>query len=177
MTDFYSLPRDPHDIVAEVAADTRVQTPLDWTPEQWAVLLDDEDDMFGFAAEALLTFAPFEAIKSQLEDEYVKGIESGEDEWDSLPLTRENVLAVAKDYCRFAWGNAMNGRDLSASRSITKLIAWMRLLREDEAVAELDDDANYNPYGMPALKLICERFGWPIPNEACFDPVDDEDDE
>jgi hypothetical protein len=58
----------------------------------------------------------------------------------------------------FAWGKARDHRGISASRSVEKMRTWVWLLDDPEITA------NYQNYGAPILRAICERYGFPIPD-------------
>lgn len=91
-----------------------------------------------------------------------------QDEWgtQTRPLTRDAVLEDAAEYMgRIGWDKCVNHRGISAYRTIQKMTAWVWLIEDGDAVAFLEDDANYPQYGAPALKYLCERFGWPIPDD------------
>lgn len=116
---------------------------------------NSKNDMFGFTNSALLEFLTFEEAKPILKEDATS------DGWgDTPPRTKESVISVMRDYMEFAWGKAKNHRGISASRSITKMRAWMWLLEEEESI----DWSNYENYGAPILKAICERYNFPIPD-------------
>lgn len=56
----------------------------------------------------------------------------------------------------FAIEKAMDGRGLSASRSISKMQAWVFALGETDAI----NWERYADYGRPILRQICERYGF-----------------
>ncbi len=77
------------------------------------------------------------------------------------PITRDAafVLEQMKEYMRFAWDKANNRRGISATRSLEHMRSWLFLL--GLANDELDDFlTNYENYGKPQLRAICEAFGW-----------------
>lgn len=118
------------------------------------------ESMFGWDVEVLLEFIPFEHARPFLKpDATAEG-------WDAVvkPLTREAVIAAMASYMEFAWGKAIDHRGLSAGRSIEKLCAHLWLLGEDNFAREVEA-APYAQYGCPQLKLICERFSFPIPDD------------
>jgi hypothetical protein len=127
-------------------------------------ILDNSDnDLFGFSTEVAIYYLPFEQSKEYFEDEYVKKVESGEEKCDAIT----DVMEAAQDfldYLVFAWMKAMDERGISASRSIEKLSAWMKILGRDDISDILKDSSLYNPYGRPALKKACDELGIKYPD-------------
>lgn len=90
---------------------------------------------------------------------------------------RDTVLSQMRDYMGFAWDKAKNHRGISASRSVDHFKAWQWLAGDDLS------DAPYAQYGAPILMDICQRYGFPIPNdegllrmargEKCFEGCDE----
>lgn len=86
------------------------------------------------------------------------------------------------DYIEFAWDKCTSHRGISASRSIAHFRAWAWLIGDDEAVAFIDDEDNYAPYGAPILGYLSKRYGWAMPGdestarmvagESCVDGCD-----
>jgi hypothetical protein len=76
------------------------------------------------------------------------------EDWDG-PLTDEQVKERAVDYMPFAWEKANGFRGISASRSISRYIAWMWLLGHDNT----ERWENYSFYGKPQLREICGLLG------------------
>jgi len=108
--------------------------------------------MLGFAAEALVEFVPFDDAAA------IRNKEVTREEWgEAKSLTREAVLDVMRDYMTFAWDKAQNHRGISASRSVTKMQAWIWLMDDPDITAP------YQNYGAPFLRSACERYGFPIP--------------
>lgn len=75
-----------------------------------------------------------------------------------------DVRAEMAGYIAFAWGKCTGHRGISAGRSLDHYRAWCWLIGDDEALAFIDDDANYAPYGAPVLAYLCRRYGWAIPD-------------
>ncbi len=111
-------------------------------------------DMFGFEVSEYLDWLDFEHAKEFLKDTATAGkwAEGGRP-FKPMP---ELVIAAIKDYMPFAWDKANNCRGLSAGRSITHMRAWLWLLGEHEAADRIMD---YDLYGKPQLRAICEKYG------------------
>jgi hypothetical protein len=116
------------------------------------------EGIFSFGREALIQFVPFDHAKEFLKPEITR------EEWDKdvTPLNRETVVEQIKDYMTFAWGKVENHRGLSASRSVSKMQAWLWLLGDE---GKIDWD-NYSQYGAPILSEICKLYGLPIPDNT-----------
>lgn len=119
-----------------------------------------DEDFLGFVAEALLPFLSFEQAKPLLKPDATP------ENWASPePLTGQSVLAVMEKYMSFAWGKVKDHRGISAGRSVEKMGAWLWLLGDDDLVAVAHDGENYAQYGAPILKKICEKYGFPVPDD------------
>ena len=77
--------------------------------------------------------------------------------WEQKPRNAEAVKARMLEYMPFAWDKANNCRGISAGRSLDHMSAWLWLLGRDEAAKQMLD---YEYYGKPWLRAICEEFGW-----------------
>lgn len=77
--------------------------------------------------------------------------------WKALPTDEESVKGEILEYMPFAWEKANNNRGLSAARSIDHMGAWLWLLGLDKAAEQIRE---YNMYGKPQLRAICEAFEW-----------------
>ena len=108
-------------------------------------------DFFGTQAGDLLEVLPFDAVKPFLKDD------ATEADWKPLPRDQRSVKARIHEYMEFAWGKANGCRGLSAARSLDHMSAWLWLLGYDEAANTITD---YDRYGKPQLRAICEHFGW-----------------
>ena len=112
-----------------------------------------------FEAEALSQFLDYDEASS------IRRPGCTREEWgESQPLTRDGVLAVMRDYAEFGWGKVADHRGISAERTIVKMQAWLWLLGEGDLDARVEV-AGYAMYGAPKLALICEAFGFPIPDD------------
>lgn len=119
-------------------------------------------EIMNFEPEVLFEFLDFEHAKPFLKE----GIT--EKDWETIPYDKETVLTQAKEYMEeYGWPKCQDHRGLSASRTLTKMQAWTWLLGEDELVEKISkmEKTNYSQYGAPILKVICEHFGWPIPDD------------
>lgn len=84
-------------------------------------------------------------------------LEAKAKDWKQWPRDAESVVAEMLDYMPFAWDKANNCRGISAGRSLNHMAAWLWLLGFDEAADAVND---YDHYGKPHLRAICEAFGW-----------------
>lgn len=109
-------------------------------------------DFFGFQRGDLIQFLPFEAAKPFLKE----GVESTA--WTPDPRDEASIKNAMHEYMEFAWGKANNCRGLSAGRSINHMQSWLWMLGFDASVT--DALADYDRYGKPQLRAICEHFGW-----------------
>lgn len=111
-----------------------------------------KDALFDFTLDALLPFLSFENAKPFLQEHVTA------EQWEDArtPLTRENVIRAIQGYLPFAFEKAEDQRGLSASRSISKMQAWLWALGDDEMVEFCS--AHYAPYGMPALEAIRDKY-------------------
>lgn len=113
-----------------------------------------QDDFLGFEWQEYLFYLDFDHAKEFLKPEVQ------EKDWP-FPDKR-SPIDVLKEYMPFAWDKANNCRSISAERSINHFIAWLWLAKEDEILGEVEKDYefNYEPYGKPILRKICDHFGW-----------------
>lgn len=111
-----------------------------------------EQDFFGFKTGDLVCRLPFEKAKPFLKDDATP------EQWgDQRPLDPESIKAEMLDYMAFAWDKANNCRGISAGRSIDHMSVWLWLMDRDAAAEQILD---YDQYGKPQLRAICEEFGW-----------------
>ena len=123
-----------------------------------------ESDYFGFSTEVLIDYLDFNEAKKHLTDEYVKQIESGEKVYGRATITTiEECAQDFLDYMNFAWGKAEAERGISASRSISKLSAWLWLMNREDLVNVIEDDNLFNPYGSPVLISVCQKMNIDVP--------------
>jgi hypothetical protein len=108
-------------------------------------------DFFGFMTGDLIEYLTFEHAKPYLKD----GVTA--EEWKPLPTSHDAVKAQIHGYMDFAWEKANDCRGLSAGRSINHMQVWLWMLGEETAAEEIKD---YDFYGKPQLRAICEHFGW-----------------
>ena len=130
------------------------------TPHEIVAYLQGGDPL-GFKTSALIQFVPFEIARPLLKDGCVAS------DWPAAkPLTEEAILGAMRSYMEFAWEKARDHRGLSAGRSIHKMQAWCWLLGNEGLVRLCDSNSLYPPYGAPILKAICDRYGFPIPEDG-----------
>ena len=136
------------------------------TQEEIVARIREKRSMFGFDAEVLLPYLDYDHAK-----EFIRPVVprekwevSSEDGGRGYPLNEEAAMRDFRAYAEFAWGKAQDHRGLSANRSVEKLEAWAWLLGRDDVLAA-SEAAGYASYGCPKLKVICEAFGFPIPDD------------
>lgn len=82
------------------------------------------------------------------------------------PLSDDRVRDEMRQYmAEVGWDKVLGHRGISAGRTVEKMTAWLWLLGDDEMVRFAEDDSNYPQYGAPILKAICEKYGFPIPDD------------
>lgn len=125
--------------------------------------LNDESrkDLFGFESEIYLDFLPLDLVKQDLKPEYVKEIEDGKEQWNVTSF--EDAVQDFLDYMNFAWDKAESERGISASRSISKLGAYLYCFGRKDLYELINDRSLYEPYGAPALIAVCEKLSINVP--------------
>lgn len=94
----------------------------------------------------------FEAAKPFL------GPDATPESWgEPKPRDAESVKGDMLKYMPFAWEKANNCRGLSAARTLGHMSAWLWLMGMGAAADQIQE---YNCYGKPQLRAICEHFGW-----------------
>jgi len=131
-----------------------------------ARLRDTAEDLFGFEREVLANYLSKDAIinfTGLFKEEYVEKVKSGETsvEVSGLEESAQDFL----DYMVFGWMKAMDERANSASRSVSKLGAWLWLFGRDDLRRLIHDDDLFNPYGAPALIKVCGELGIEVPDD------------
>lgn len=106
-------------------------------------------DWLGFERNDLIIRLPFEKAKPFLKPEVTA------EAWTPAPRDRESVLAEMRDYMRFAWEKANEGRGLSAGRTMHHYMAWIWLIGDD-----LGELSRYQYYGKDNLLTICKHYGF-----------------
>lgn len=119
------------------------------------------EQFFDFEGEVCVGYLPYEYASPYVRD----GVTAEQWAEDVAPYTEERLRADMAAYMEFAWGKAENHRGLSASRSVSKIRAWVWLLG-DEAVLHAMDTAPYPGYGAPKLAAVCRAYDLPIPQSA-----------
>lgn len=129
------------------------------------------EGFFSFASD-LLEFLPFDKVKTFLNEEYIKKIESGEEAWKQNLDPKQTSI----NYLEFAWGKANDCRGLSAHRSINHFLNWIWLF-DDEFYKKLQESYsnNYNYYGKPQLVSICNFLDvdWKQYDNKCWTECED----
>lgn len=135
------------------------------TEEEIIKYSEDFCDFFGGIRDVLGNYLSHEKLKLWVGDEYISKVESKEiilpDPITDIYETTQDFL----DYMRFAWGKAIDEKELSASRSVCKLSAWMWLLNREDISKIIRDDALYNPYGSRALIEAYNMLSIEVPQE------------
>jgi len=116
------------------------------------------EDCFGLTGWGVLNFMTFEEAKKAniLTDEAIKKIESGEEKWESIPYTPQNVLNRIKSYLEFAWDKANDCKSFSAWRSIQHFRNWFYMFGDKDCDKLVEAMNYYEYYGKPWLAIICE---------------------
>ena len=111
----------------------------------------EKHDWLGTERSDLVAVLPFEQAREFLKDS-IK--ESG---WKQLARDEGAVKDRMHDYMPFAWKKANGRRGISAGRSLDHMSAWLWLLGREAAAEQVRE---YDQYGKPRLRAICEAFGW-----------------
>ena len=106
---------------------------------------------FDFAPEVIVNFLEVESLRQFTRpDADLTGFKT---------FSFEEGVQDFLDYLVFAWGKALDERGISASRSIQKLSAWLRIYNRPDLADILNDSSLYNPYGAPALLKVSNELG------------------
>lgn len=127
--------------------------------EEVAARFMADNDPFGFAQEALAPYLPQAFV-----DERAKGAMEDTRLHTALP-TRDAVVQQMREYMVFAWKKVKDHRGITAVRSVIKMREWLWLLEDNELVAFAEAGKNYNNYGAPVLRRICEVYCFTIPDD------------
>ena len=129
-----------------------------WTGEEIDSWVASKNDLFGFHLDVLAEYMDAATLR--------KHVKEGTDLSNHIPTSQDwdGVVGGMRGYMEFAWDKARNHRGLSASRSVTKMQAWLWLLGDSENLAYAEDSSHYPNYGAPILRRICEAYGFPIPD-------------
>lgn len=114
--------------------------------------------LFGFDAEVMVGFLPFEYVKPLLANKEAKA-----EDWEVREYTREAVIKEMASYLEFAWEKVQDHRGLSAERSVEKIGAYLWLLGDDEVLARFEA-MPYPKYGAPQLKVAADAYRLPVPD-------------
>lgn len=126
------------------------------TQEEILKRFDEADDMFGTQQSDLVEYMTFENAKPHLKEEYVLEVESGAEKWEQRTDPKAEIL----DYLPFAYEKAEDERGLSAARSLLHFKSWIWLDDEEFYNKVLPIMDNYTNYGMPALNMISDHYGY-----------------
>lgn len=117
-------------------------------------IMERESLLFGFDHQIAIDYLPDDEAAKYLKEPVIGG---------QITDIKEAVQDFL-DYMVFAWMKATDERGISASRSVIKLSAWMKVLSRPDVAEVLIDDDLYYPYGRPALREACEILGMKVPN-------------
>jgi len=110
-----------------------------------------KDDMFGWEILEYVDYLDFNNAKPYLKKGVTK--ESWEKAKNMEPAEK------IKDYMNFAWQKANGCRGISACRSLKHMLAWLWLDGQEEFLEKWNNLEDYESYGKPQLKAICELYG------------------
>lgn len=119
-----------------------------------------QDDPLGFEVLEYLVYLDYEHLIKLKPDAKVDPKEVHASE-----LTRDRVVTRMTDYIEFAYEKARGERGISANRSIQHYIAWTWLAGDREFSERIREvyRNGYCGYGIPILNMICEHYGFDIP--------------
>jgi hypothetical protein len=118
----------------------------------------NDDDIFGYKAEALLEFAEYSAFVAAFARK--PGISAADWFETQMPLNRETVLLRMADYMEHAWTKALLHDSIGSTQSVNKLEAWIWLLGDEEyeRVWPKVEAAGFANYGAPRLAIPAGRI-------------------
>lgn len=141
-----------------------------------AKMQKDKGSIFG--GDVLIEYLDWERVKPFLKEGTPEETWTGADAGDfagfggptnkKLPLDPADTDFIRKSmevYAAFGWDKISDHRGLSAGRTIEKMKDWLWLLEDEEGIYWCNTDDLYPQYGAPVLKRICEKYGFPIPDE------------
>lgn len=82
-------------------------------------------------------------------------------EWKVKEWTKENILEQLRRDVEFGFEKALNKRGLSAASMHGVVRMWMWVLEDDELDSDEKSEEMYAQYGLPYLKAIALRYGFP----------------
>jgi hypothetical protein len=116
----------------------------------------ESQDTYGFRRGTLLLYLTFDEAKPLL-------VPNAKPEaWGQHKLTEDQVIWDMRNYLHYAWQKVAQHQHLSCHRSIEKLEAWLWLLGDDMTLQAMKA-AQYPQLGAPMLAVICQQYGFPIP--------------
>ena len=110
------------------------------------------EDFLGVIASDLFIHLQFEDVKPYLNEIATK------ESWEYIEPTEKYLKSAIISYLPFAFQKANNQRGISASRSIQHFQTWLWLLEDQELFDFVSDSYNYEPYGLPMLNKIQEKY-------------------
>ena len=139
------------------------------TQDEIVKRLRDHGDPFGFGLQVLLPHLDFDHAREFLKNgatraDWESPRQNGDGVEERYPLAESAALRDFRAYAAFAWGKAQDHRGLSAMRSVEKLTAWTWLLGRDDVLDRVQQ-TDYALYGCPVLRVLCEAFDFPIPDD------------
>lgn len=83
-------------------------------------------------------------------------------ETEPVEWTEENFLSELRNDLEFAFEKALDKRGLSANSMYHVVLMWLWIL-EDPLCVESDREDHYSQYGLPLLKAVAVKYGFPNP--------------
>jgi len=83
---------------------------------------------------------------------------TNDDPFEPKPWTREAVVEQMRDDVAFGFEKALDKRGISASLMHGVVMMWLFVLNDD-----LKTHDEYAQYGLPLLKAVAVKFGFPNP--------------
>lgn len=120
-------------------------------------------DFFGFKIGLMIGYLDFDHAKEFLKPEVSAS------EWEISKLDDEAIVNEMREYVVFAFDKIEGHRGISSVRSVQKLAEWAWLVGRDDVSKVVASEANYAPYGAPAIAHLCKEFGFDIPRSTKLD--------
>lgn len=128
------------------------------TQEEVVERMNADETLFKFGRSLLFAYLDLEHVRPFAKPDADLA------DWVPRTLTDEAIRGEMCGYMAFAWEKALGHRGISANRSVEKFAAWLWLLGDDDTLAFAEDDDNYAQYGVPVLKAISVKYGFPFPD-------------
>lgn len=86
--------------------------------------------------------------------------------WEPKAWTEEVLLAQLREDVEFGFKKALDERGISSELMNAVIKMWLWVL--DDPLQDCDD---YAPYGLPLLRAVAERYGFPNPADDEKEPT------